>query len=116
MLRSLFDRPPAKPLNLIVEFDGESYAVEVKRHRQARRYTLRVHQAKRSVVLTMPLRGSLREAKRFADKHGGWIAARLRRLPEPAPFCDGAIVPATRRGAPDRASARRARCVLDRSG
>ncbi len=30
----------------------------------------------REVVLTMPPRGSLREARDFAQKHGGWIAAR----------------------------------------
>jgi hypothetical protein len=41
----------------------------------------------------MPPRGSVREAKEFAQKHGGWIAARLRRLPEAAPFAEGAVVP-----------------------
>jgi len=38
------------------------------------------------VILTMPPRGSLKEAKEFAQKHGGWIAARLHRLPEAKPF------------------------------
>src|SRR5262249_43610527 len=33
------------------------------------------------------------QAKAFADKHGGWIAARLGRLPEAAPFRPGAEVP-----------------------
>ena len=41
----------------------------------------------------MPPRGSVREAKEFAQKHGGWIAARLRRLPEAAPFADGTVLP-----------------------
>ena len=74
-------------------FDQAIYPVRIRRHRQARRYTLRIHAATREVVLTMPPRGSVREAKEFAQKHGGWIAARLYRLPVAAPFADGAVVP-----------------------
>src|SRR5205823_3893369 len=58
-----------------------------------RRYTLRIDAALREVVLTIPPRGSLREARDFAQKHGSWIAARLERLPEAAPFAHGAEVP-----------------------
>jgi len=65
----------------------------VRRHRQARRYTLRIHSVTREVVLTMPPRGSLKQASEFAQKHGAWIAARLERLPKAAPFTDGAVLP-----------------------
>jgi predicted metal-dependent hydrolase len=65
----------------------------MRRHRQARRYTLRIHAATREVVLTMPPRGTVKEAKEFAQKHGGWIAARLCRLPEATPFAHGMIIP-----------------------
>jgi predicted metal-dependent hydrolase len=41
----------------------------------------------------MPPRGSLKEAKEFAQKHGGWIAARLGCLPVASPFADGITVP-----------------------
>ena len=61
--------------------------------------------ATREVVLTMPPRGSVREAKEFAQKHGGWIAARLKRLPEAAPFAHGIVVPL--RGEPHRIVHRR---------
>jgi predicted metal-dependent hydrolase len=67
--------------------------VQVRRHPRARRYTLRIHAATREVVLTMPPRGSLKEARAFAERHGGWIASRLRRLPVAAPFRHGTIVP-----------------------
>ena len=70
-----------------------SILVALRRHRRARRYTLRIHAGTREVILTMPPRGSVREAKAFAQKHGGWIAARLRRLPDAAPFTDGATMP-----------------------
>jgi predicted metal-dependent hydrolase len=52
------------------------------------------------VVLTLPPRGSLKEARVFAEKHGGWIAARLKRLPAAAPFVPGMDVPL--RGVPHR--------------
>ncbi len=48
----------------------------------------------------MPPRGSVREAQEFAQRHGGWIAARLHRLPEATPFADGVVVPL--RGVPHR--------------
>ena len=67
--------------------------MRLRRHRQARRYTLRIHAVTREVVLTMPPRGSLKEARAFAQKHGGWIAARLMRLPDAAPFAHGTVLP-----------------------
>jgi predicted metal-dependent hydrolase len=92
-LRALLYRRTSEPTALSIEFDGEIYLVRVRRHRQARRYTLRIHAATREVVLTMPPRGSLKEARSFAEKHGGWIAARLGRLPKPAPFVHGTLLP-----------------------
>ncbi len=85
---------------LLVGGGSEHYAIEVRRHPAARRYTLRVREARRDVVLTMPPRGSMRQAKRFAEKNVDWIAARLRRLPRPAPFAPDETVPL--RGVPHR--------------
>ena len=92
-LRALLDRRQSQPQTFQIAFEQDIYLINVRRHRRARRYTLRIHSSTREVILTMPPRGSLREAKAFAQKHGGWIAARLRRLPAAAPFADGATVP-----------------------
>src|SRR6476646_4089726 len=92
-LRALLFRRTGEPQTLTVEFDGAVYAVRLRRHALARRYTLRIHAASRDVVLTMPPRGSVKAARAFAQKHGGWIAARLGRLPRPAPFTDGTRLP-----------------------
>ena len=93
MLRALLYRRPSEPQTIQIVFDQAIYPVRIRRHRQARRYTLRIHAVSREVILTMPPRGSVREAKDFAQKHGGWIAARLRRLPQAAPFVDGTVLP-----------------------
>jgi predicted metal-dependent hydrolase len=45
------------------------------------------------VLLTVPPRGSIREAKAFAEKHSSWIAGRLRHVPLAAPFMDGETIP-----------------------
>ena len=92
-LRALLYRRPSEPPAITIAFDREVYLVRVRRHRQARRYTLRIHSVTREVVLTMPPRGSLKQASEFAQKHGAWIAARLERLPKAAPFTDGAVLP-----------------------
>jgi predicted metal-dependent hydrolase len=99
-LRALLYRRPSEPSAIQVVFERSIYLVRMRRHRQARRYTLRIDAPSREVVLTMPPRGSIKEAKEFAQKHGGWIAARLKRLPRAAPFADGAEVPL--RGVPHR--------------
>jgi predicted metal-dependent hydrolase len=91
--RALLYRRPNAPSAISVTFEGEVYLVRVRSHRQARRYTLRIHSATREVLLTMPPRGSLREARAFAEKNGGWIAARLDRLPPPVPFAPGRLLP-----------------------
>ncbi len=92
-LRALLYRRPSEPPAITIAFDREVYLVRVRRHRAARRYTLRIHSVTREVVLTMPPRGSLKQASAFAQKHGAWIAARLERLPKAAPFTHGAVLP-----------------------
>ncbi|HWV53687.1 SprT family zinc-dependent metalloprotease [Pseudorhodoplanes sp.] len=99
-LRALLYRRPTEPKAIQVVHDKHIYLVRVRRHRQARRYTLRIQAATREVVLTMPPRGCLKEAKEFAQKHGGWIASRLHHLPKAQPFEHGTIVPL--RGHPHR--------------
>ena len=93
MLRALFSRRPQTIEPLEIVHDDAKYLVRVKRHRQARRYTLRLLTATREVILTMPPRGSVKEAKAFAEKNSAWIASRVRHLPETAPFRDGECVP-----------------------
>jgi predicted metal-dependent hydrolase len=99
-LRALLFRRPADPPAIEVCVDRSAYQVQLRRHAQARRYTLRIQAATREVVLTMPLRGSVREAKAFVEKHGHWIAVRLGRLPKAAPFVPGETIPL--RGVPHR--------------
>ena len=83
-LRALLYRRPTEPQAIEIIFDRAVYLVRLRRHRQARRYTLRIQAATREAILTMPPRGSLKEAREFAEKHGGWIAARLRCSHTPA--------------------------------
>jgi predicted metal-dependent hydrolase len=97
-LRALLYRRPTEPQAIEVVCDGAIHLVRLRRHRQARRYTLRVVAATREAVLTIPPRGSLREAREFAEKHGAWIATRLGRLPQAAPFTHGTVLPV--RGVP----------------
>ncbi len=78
---------------LVLTHAGETIVVTLRRLRSARRYTLRVRFAARDAVLTMPQRGSIRDARAFAERYAAWIAARLKRLPEIIPFDDGAVAP-----------------------
>jgi predicted metal-dependent hydrolase len=99
-VRALLYRRPAEPSRLLVKHGSQIYSIRLRRHRRARRYTLRIHPSDREAILTMPPRGTLADAKDFAQRHGGWIAARLGRLPKAAPFLPGTLVPL--RGVPHR--------------
>ena len=98
--RALLYRRPAEPHTLAVKFGSQIYSIRLRRHRRARRYTLRIHPSDREAILTMPPRGTLVDAKDFAQRHGAWIAARLGRLPKAAPFQAGTVVPL--RGVPHK--------------
>jgi predicted metal-dependent hydrolase len=97
---ALLYRRPSEPLRIEIAFDDAVLPIRIRRHRQARRYTLRIQAPTREVILTIPPRGTLKEARTFAEKHGAWIAARLGRLPQAAPFVDGVVLPL--RGEPHR--------------
>jgi predicted metal-dependent hydrolase len=98
--RALLYRRPAEPSTVLVKHGSQVFAVRLRRHRRARRYTLRIHPSDREAILTLPPRGTLADAKDFAQRHGAWIAARLGRLPKAAPFQHGTVVPL--RGLPHR--------------
>src|SRR5258707_15856810 len=98
--RALLYRRPAEPSTLLVKHGSQIFSIRLRRHRRARRYTLRIHPTDREAILTMPPPGTLIEAKDFAQRHGGWIAARLGRLPKAAPFQAGTVIPL--RGVPHR--------------
>lgn len=61
---------------------------------RARRMSLRLCTASRSLRLTLPPRANLSQARAFLAAHQGWIEAQAsRRLPPPNPFVPGALVP-----------------------
>lgn len=99
MRLSLFRRPP-EPDHLLVRHGEENFRIALRRRAAARRMTLRVSNATGEVTLSLPERADLDAARRFADAHGGWIAARLARRPQPVRFAPGAQVPL--RGVPHR--------------
>ncbi len=82
-----------EPKRLVISCANEAYEILVQRHPRARRYTLRVREARRDIVLTIPPRGSLREAHAFAERNANWIATKLKKIPEPVPFADGETIP-----------------------
>lgn len=79
---------------------GLQAPVEVRRHPAARRMTLRVSRTQRAVIMTLPMQCDLKQAGEFLVSHLDWVRERLIKLPEPAPFADGALVPL--RGVPHR--------------
>ncbi|MDB5510895.1 MAG: metal-dependent hydrolase [Enterovirga sp.] len=92
---SLFRRitPADEPSHLVVEHEGRRFDVALRRRPGVRRITLRVSSATGLIALTLPVHTPLRAARAFADSHGGWIAARVARIPERLGFEPGATVP-----------------------
>jgi predicted metal-dependent hydrolase len=102
----------ADPDHLDILHEGESLRILLRRRPTARRLTLRVSSATGEVVMTLPTRTSVGVARTFAVSHGGWIAARLARMPERVLFTAGAVLPI--RGVPHRVLHRDRRSGLTR--
>jgi predicted metal-dependent hydrolase len=89
-----FGKPPEKIITEIqITHEGAKFRVALKRVASARRYTLRVRSATRDIVLTMPVKASLRQAQEFAQNHAEWLAERLARLPQQLVFAPDARIP-----------------------
>ena len=85
--------PRTSSRTIALAITGLEVPVELRRHRSARRLTLRINQTRRSVVVTVPLRCKIDEAGTFVRRHIDWVRTRLHALPSPIPFEDGVIVP-----------------------
>lgn len=67
---------------LLLPHAGKNYRIRLKRHAQARRYTLRISHASPEAVLTLPLKASLKAAQAFVAAHEAWLLqGMLRRRP-----------------------------------
>ena len=76
-----------------IECEGQVHRIAVKRVATARRFTLRVRNARGDVVLTLPPHGSAAAARAFAIRHAGWISEKLGALEPGIAFTPGAAVP-----------------------
>ncbi|MDP1965915.1 MAG: SprT family zinc-dependent metalloprotease [Reyranella sp.] len=91
--RLVLPKAAPEPEQLTIAHAGDTLPVTFLRSPRARRASLRVDSARRRIVLTAPLRMARGTAVDFAHAQAGWIAARLKRLPDLKPFADGAEVP-----------------------
>ncbi len=63
-----------------------------RRHKRARRITLRIDARQGQVVVTLPSRAGRSAGMALLRQNAGWVSARLAALPESAPFADGGSV------------------------
>jgi predicted metal-dependent hydrolase len=93
VLRLILPKAVPEAEQLTIAHAGDTLSVTFVRSKRARRASLRVDPARRRIVLTAPLRMARAMAVGFAETQAGWIAARLKRLPDRRPFADGAELP-----------------------
>jgi len=72
---------------------GLDEPVQIRRSSRARRFALKVDEAKRAAILTLPAGAALSDALDFATKHVRWLQKRLVAIPASVPFTDGAVLP-----------------------
>lgn len=76
-----------------IDIDGRAVPLRVRRNARARNLILRLDEDTGGAVVTIPKRTPVRDALDMAQRRAGWIAAQLKRVPEPAPFVAGARIP-----------------------
>jgi hypothetical protein len=87
------NRKRAHARTAALEVQGIGVPVEVRRHSNARRLTLRVSKTRRAVIVTLPASCRIEEAGKFLTTNIDWVRERLGSVPEPVPLADGAAVP-----------------------
>ncbi|MEO0923951.1 MAG: SprT family zinc-dependent metalloprotease, partial [Pseudomonadota bacterium] len=96
MLHSLFsNQTRRKPYHHSVEIEvkGEMVTVDIRHNARAKRYTLRLPQAQRTPVLTIPKTGTYDEAMAFLLRHTNWLAERLAKSQDFVPLAPDSMVP-----------------------
>jgi predicted metal-dependent hydrolase len=79
--------------HFVIDIDGQPVRIGVRRSTRAHRYTLRLAHGTGEPVLVIPARGNLEKGLAFAHSQTNWLRERLKRVPGPIPFIDGAEIP-----------------------
>lgn len=90
---SLLKSTPAEGLHTVAEFAGRPVAVRLVIDRRARRIGLRIDSTRREAIAISPSKRAAPAALEFAAERAAWITQQLQRLPDPAPFRPGAVIP-----------------------
>lgn len=81
-----------KPADPSMALAGRELPIAIRRHRRARRMTLRLAPDGSEVRLTIPDWGRTADALDFADRRRDWLEAQLARLPAAAPPLPGGSI------------------------
>lgn len=94
-LRQIFGlfRSPQEPKNLDIAVGGESVTIQLRRSARVKRFVLKISGATGDIVLSLPQKATLKQARDFVEKHRDWLGERRAQLPERAPFAPGEKIP-----------------------
>jgi hypothetical protein len=81
------------PRSELLALPGGPTRVEWRRHRRARRVSLRIDPCGGGVVVTLPVRASRGAGMALLMNHANWIADRLAALPDAVLLAEGTLVP-----------------------
>ncbi len=73
----------------VVDIEGETVPVRIRRSAQARRISMRADAVKREIRITMPPYAPTSAAMEFVTAKRQWIAARLQSAPDASPILPG---------------------------
>jgi predicted metal-dependent hydrolase len=83
-----------------ISVNGVHAPIEVRRHPNARRMTLRVSRTRHAVIVTLPTQCDIGQAGNFLTSNLAWVQKHLGTLPQPVRIDHGVIIPL--RGDPHR--------------
>lgn len=77
----------------LLDLEGRSLPLRIRRHPRARRLTLRVDSAAEGAVVTIPASVPIEEGIDWAQRKSAWLLEMIEGLPPRVAFVDGAVVP-----------------------
>lgn len=93
-LRSLFSglRPTEEPKRIELALGGEIIGIQLRRSARVKRFVLKISGATGEIVLSVPQKATLKQARDFVETHRDWLQERRARLPERKPFAPGETI------------------------
>lgn len=92
-LNRLINKKKPKQSHIVIDANGTQVKISLSRNKRSKRLTLRQNVSDGNFKLSMPMRGTIKQAEAFCRQHSAWIAKKSADMQDMIKFADGQYIP-----------------------